>query len=608
MADAADLFSARPKQAVVFYSYKYHFGTRAQDHPDDTVTIDATQSVYSISVGEAKTSVSGNFSVILGPDQNWPNRVRPGDWCAIYVSQFGIGPDDSSNPTKGLRCLGNIDRVSKVKTTMPDGKIKIIYKVMGRNFGKIFEKTQFYYNPYIPDSIAVQLVISKSGFMKITGTPSDFLYSYLNLYYGDGFKVSTKSNSQNPGISGTKTNKGGKIDEMNQVRIPQAIYKLFGVQNRTGKLADILKIEIGDKDLAPDGYSLYIPPDRVLNKNLWQILQSISNPMINELYACMKMAADGKVYPTLVFRKLPFTGAAQDTQNLSKTYTFPKLTYIDLPDNIIVNEDLGFSDHERYNYINFDPKNPIISQFKQYMAISKATRTERYKGSDNTVPLFPFIDRVSINRYGITTMEGTSDFCYISEAERKKGSEKLDINKAEEWMKLMIDWWSNYPRTACGTFSVKGFNTGVSINLSALDQFSASTVSNSPTGPSIPSSVSTAGGSPANALAAAGSTVTQAARSSSAPQGVQASDFFCVGDNVFLSDRDELYHLESFELDWAAPGNLNVSFVVTHGVSFEEEGTTFQYLDELKFRDNAFQQAEEAVYTTYVKDKSRNFK
>jgi len=230
----ANLISSSPRQAIIFYPFKNRFDNVTEDNIMETIRIDATSSATNINYSKSKSNASGTFSMQLVADRNWIQILRPGDWGMLYISQFDI----DTNSTKGLQALINIDRISKQKITSNDGKKRFIYRVTGRDFGKIFEKTRFYYNPYVPEEVQINYLILKSG-IKITGSPETFVRSYLELYFGKGFIIEGTP----PLREADKITK--QLEKLDQIRLPDAIYQVFNQKKVSGKLSDILKIEIG---------------------------------------------------------------------------------------------------------------------------------------------------------------------------------------------------------------------------------------------------------------------------------------------------------------------------------------------------------------------------
>jgi hypothetical protein len=592
--------SSTPRQKVIFYPFKYHFGDSAKKHIMDVLEIDATSSVYSLSVSGQKSSPSSTFSITLVPDQNWPRRLRPGDWVAIFASQFEMNTKE--NPTRGLRCLGTIDRISKQSSVNAEGRRVTVYQIVGRSFGKFFEKIKFYYDPYLPEEVTKNYYLLNTGFDKFDGTPDQFLKNYINLYLGDGKRIATETpTTSNNAVKKKKAVIKEKKNEIDQIRIPDPIYKLFGVVKSSGRLKDILKIKIGEGALAPEGFTFNIAPEKLINNNFWEILNKISNPLINELFVSLESASDGKIYPTITLRKIPFTGSEKASENESKTYNFTKVNYLTIPDSMIIREDLGFSDHEIFSYINFNANYPNATNnnFFPYMHISKAKRQTILNGVVTQVPLFPFIDEVAIKRYGFTSFESSTEFCMSNKDSPSltSGQDSPDLKLAESWMKYLIDCWSHVGRTENGTIFLKGFSKNMFFNVTAdptsfLLSKASSLVSNFSV-PTPPKPSFSLGFKPD--LGNIGSSLPK-------PESIPASDHFDVGCNVYCKDKLRLYHLEGYSLEWTTPKKINISFTLTRGVYWDEESgkKSFRFIDDHDY-EGGFSQKETSVSTTYPK-------
>jgi len=541
------LISSTPKIGVLFFPFTYRYkGLTATNFMDVTRT-DATSSVTHFTYQKSKSEASGSFSIEMKGDKDWTTVLRPGDWVMLYESAFGVGiRGPGKDTTQGLRLLGNIDRVSRQKVITQDGKKIYTYKVDGRDFGKVFEKLQFYYNPYIPDRVQENFVIMKSG-IKITGTPAEFVRSYLDLYVGKGWI----KDAALPDTQGLK-----QLPELDQMRIPQPILNIFGnsgsEKEKTGRLMDILRIEIGGANgqLTPEGFSWSIPPEKATNGTLWDILQSVANPAMNEMFTCMKYyPAENKVFPTLVLRQLPY---AKDI--------FPKLPRVYIQENMIINDDMGFNDHERYNWINLDPQSSFIANYPQFMAASQATRKDPVSNKD--VPLFPFINTISVQRYGLNQLHLQSEFVMVTEGERQQSSSKTDLQLAEEWMRKIIEWWQDYERYESGTILIKGFSE---VNVFKAGKDGTIFLNNFEQPKDL--------------------------------QGVQRkilgnsdgkdipSDQYNIGNNMFLNTRDRLYQLEGFSLEWTAPGESVTTLAVTRGVHWRPNDSEYRFVDEVDSKD-----------------------
>lgn len=100
-------------------------------------------------------------------------------------------------------------------------------------------------------------------------------------------------------------------------------------------------------------------PAELTNKPLWSVLQQFQNPAINDMYTCLKVAADGRIRPTVVFRQMPFTTDSFDPKKLSNQLGEKeevKVTrFLDLPrwlirSSMVMAADLGRNDQSRANF------------------------------------------------------------------------------------------------------------------------------------------------------------------------------------------------------------------------------------------------------------------
>ena len=98
--------------------------------------------LLSINTSKDMSYPSGMFTLKLAPSKNWKKKIKNGDWLEIFFSNDG---------EKRLKFLGNVDRVSRTREVdAKTGAMSVRYMIFGRNFGKVFEKTNIYYNPCLP--------------------------------------------------------------------------------------------------------------------------------------------------------------------------------------------------------------------------------------------------------------------------------------------------------------------------------------------------------------------------------------------------------------------------------------------------------------------------
>lgn len=88
-----------------------------------------------------------------------------------------------------------------------------------------------------------------------------------------------------------------------------------------------------------------------MNKPLWSLLQQFLNPHINEMYTCMRVNKQGRIYPTLVLRQMPFTTPMWRDKSITTT------SFMDVPRWVlggarVTGVDVGRSDVARVNFVH----------------------------------------------------------------------------------------------------------------------------------------------------------------------------------------------------------------------------------------------------------------
>jgi hypothetical protein len=94
------------------------------------------------------------------------------------------------------------------------------------------------------------------------------------------------------------------------------------------------------------------------NRPLWSVLSEYLNPLINEMYTCLRVNAAGNVAPTLVLRQIPFTSVVLANKFVGPSYRDVTLTTYDslprwvIPAAIVNDIDIGRSDATRVNFVH----------------------------------------------------------------------------------------------------------------------------------------------------------------------------------------------------------------------------------------------------------------
>ena len=144
--------------------------------------------IVSLDVQKNIRSVSANFSISLLPTSNWKQIIKPGDWILLYL--FDEPPTDYSQDTQNLVLVGNVDRISRVREKDEEtDKTLLRYRISGRNFGKVFENTDLFFDPYMAknQSNTLDAILRTKG-LPLAGSPDIIVGKLFDIFLGDGGK------------------------------------------------------------------------------------------------------------------------------------------------------------------------------------------------------------------------------------------------------------------------------------------------------------------------------------------------------------------------------------------------------------------------------------
>jgi len=376
----------------------------------DTVEIDVEKGITSCSITRTKNDPAATFTIEMKPNDSVA-KVRPGDWIMIYLDK-AENIDYSTN--RGLKLVGSIDRVSVSKQVMENGAVTRVLIIAGRGIGKILEKTQMYFAPF-HDRRIQELALTASGF-KLEGSPVDFVKEYFNVFFGGKYKDATVDSETN-------------TQSLFQLLLPPRVFNALKGETRkkgsTTAFFDILRQKIG-KDI--EGYSIFRDVSRITSGNVWSVLTQASNPIQNEIFIDLRKENLGMA-PTLIFRRIPMTN--DELKKLT-----PKDQRVSIPELNIISDDLGFSDHERYNYTLVRSSTSNLTGINFLNAAGK-------KG-------LPLTNIDSIRRYGLNMIDRNTEFAVTKEST----SSFVEWNNIIKWSERMANYWHDYYRYENGTIVV----------------------------------------------------------------------------------------------------------------------------------------------------------
>lgn len=387
-------------------------------NPDNTKLSTNTSSyieddtIIGCTIAMDKNTPTGSFDLHLKAGvKNLKQILHPGDWVLIYLDTI-----DKINlkTLSGLRVIGSITRIAENKITMGDGSIVTTYTISGGNWGKILEKTDIYYDPYLPKDLQSQAL--KAAVFDIYGGPVDFINAYLNVFLGNAKEQDFKN-------------------IIFQLLIPPKLYDILPKINGDivrSKGSDVCFNDVMVRDFydnANEGFAINRPLTKVINGSVWSVIGQAHNRELNELYLNVK---NGQ--PTMTIRKQPLTKELR-LERINQTINNESHS---LGLKYIVNSNLGSSDHALFNYVVLIPADEMNAD---YIFASKG----EYQDA------IPQINRDSISKFGIRRVELSTEFGYSTNI-------TLDTKLLLKWIKELGEYWLNYYRFENGTIEVIGKN------------------------------------------------------------------------------------------------------------------------------------------------------
>jgi hypothetical protein len=175
-----------------------------------------------------------------------------------------------------------------------------------------------------------------------------------------------------------------------------------------------------------------------VNTPIWSILKGYLNSQINEVFAVLKVDADGNISPTVIARQIPFsTEAAVEPTNWPLTRFMSLPRWVIAP-NMVDADDIGRSDATRCNFIH-------VYGSAQAFADNKSETNIMARNP-------PVFDLLDIKRSGIRARMGTV-LCALGDIRAR--------DEQERWLHAIADWSFGSHLTWNGTVTTAGMQTPV---------------------------------------------------------------------------------------------------------------------------------------------------
>ena len=400
-----------------------------------TITGTIEAEVLSMNVNKSIGQTAASFELQLTPSQNWKKILAPGDWIIIYMFD-DFGTDDRTKDTasnKDIILIGNIDRVARVLSKDQESdKIQLRYQVSGRNFGKVFEDSDIWFDPYSVQVEFLDRVTLPSAGLNIQGSPDYLVQNLMNVFLGPGgiadnaktsplgnWKISPtfanvfKTLFLSPSNFAAESGLFGPGDVISMRNQDFAALSDFADSPDT-KFYDIMKFAIDEK---LPGFKARHVFTLESNGSLGDLMRSSCNSLVNELYFEEVRGPNG-VFPTVVLKPRPVqTPFFEDTfgeeggaaylstigDNHQTLQDAANTNFVEVSQAEIKYENLGKDEHSRFNLFFFKD----VKHVEDHLSIVANLSDKR--GIAN--PLFL---GASIERNGLKRMEQIFEFTMTS--------------------------------------------------------------------------------------------------------------------------------------------------------------------------------------------------
>jgi hypothetical protein len=394
--------------------------------------------------GSKDNHVKSLSATLIQTDTNYLVEILPGDWLFAWIVHGKdkasslverIRKGEACNKFEdGLKFVGRVESIRKKMSRNESGIKTSRYQLQGYGFREL--DTMIFYDHHLRSNESqdlgtwlhsIGLDIRELFSIEANGQKDNvhlLIPAYLEVLVGKG--VSKKFNTTDD--SSLRQATGGGITEGPDGKtkeapfaylVPKEVGDLLGKKSRSPSkasgilaYADILELVFGvqkyENTNSNAGYKVFIPtiavndpltttqhrytgipmmgaflplPPNFDNRPLWSVLQQYLNPVINEMYTCLRVNENGDVVPTMVLRQIPFTTdiLADKLESMSGntlanesgplapgsvrvTVTrFSELPRWVLPGVMVYDIDIGRSDASRCNFVHVYGQNADVS-------------------------------------------------------------------------------------------------------------------------------------------------------------------------------------------------------------------------------------------------------
>lgn len=308
----------------------------------------------------------------LGTSQNktpisWLQKIKPMDYIVIEMARFGSQNTSSDSGGFVVVMRGFVDNVCEVRSVNDDGSPIQYIMVNGRDFGKILETTQVWYNPTVD---VVPLLSSELQF---------------TLKYG--------------GVSGDLLSPADFISQIIATMIDKRLDAMSVLNPAVPSSLPVQATGGSGLQISGQAFQQFTGP-------LYDLLSQYSNAPWGELFI-----DEGPESPILVSRFTPFRGKDGLLPSLGTIGSGAQITSLaGLDSRDIIQVNLSFSDNEVYTYYFTFVLNTLYDTMMTVTAgINNSDPTGLTPGKFPN----PYADVSKIPQYGIRVLEAETPWIQI---------------------------------------------------------------------------------------------------------------------------------------------------------------------------------------------------
>jgi len=416
------------------------------------VVNDATSVVVQCSKDNHSPSMS---CVLKAGDLNYLTAIAPGDFVivnlvnwktkAMEIRARAIKSQPINRHDDGFKGIFKIKDVRMSLKVTPDGKKHYSFTVTAFGFDEF--NALLYFNPALVGKAAKA---SPLFFLRSFGEDFNNILTKLetnNVQFllkriiksaiGEGTKKIVKDGQKSspekipkyelpPQLGELLKRKGSKLyasdinnyylgiwDSSSQSKIMSNGFNSFFKKDEGDNFFKTTKELAGSRQIAVQDFQ---------NVQVWSLLKNFSNTVINEMYTTYRIAADGHVYPSVIFRQKPFSTEHFKPTNKKYKEVASHTKFLELPrwrisSDMITGIDLGRSDSARINYVQV---------FTRALSVDKNLNQAAQIALGNSV-----YDEKDIIRSGMKPYIVSCNFDYPGAVSPYQG---------QKWADLVGDW------------------------------------------------------------------------------------------------------------------------------------------------------------------------